>query len=130
VWAALEPLDKRVFRYRYSDVAVLGKALTRGRLWRPAGLAWHAGNGAVAGIVFGEVDRRLPGPTMRNAIGFALAEHLALYPLSALVDRHHQARGDAELPPIARSPRAFAQATFRHAVFGAVLGALAPRRAS
>ena len=31
VWALQEPLDQRVFRCDYSDVAVLGKAVTRGR---------------------------------------------------------------------------------------------------
>lgn len=128
VWALVEPVDRRVLRYGYSDVAILGKALTRGPLWRPLGLAWHAGNGAAAGLVFGELDRRIGGSTMRNAIGFALVEHVALYPLSALVDRYHPARGEDGLPPLARSGRAFAQATWRHLVFGVVLGALAPRR--
>src|SRR3954465_4723176 len=33
VWAALQPLDRRVFGCEYSDVAVLGKAVTRSRLW-------------------------------------------------------------------------------------------------
>jgi hypothetical protein len=55
----------------------------------------------------------------------ALAEHVALYPLTALVDRHHPARGGPGLPPLATSPRAFAQATWRHALFGALLGRLA-----
>lgn len=127
VWAGLEPVDRRLFRYGYSDVAVLGKALTRGPLWPAAGLAWHAVNGALAGVVFAQVNRKLGGSTVRNAIGFALAEHIGLFPLSALVDRYHPARGDPDLPPIATSGRAFAQATFRHLVFGVVLGVLAPR---
>jgi hypothetical protein len=37
-----------------------------------------------------------------------------------LVDRYHPAR--KKLPKLAASPRAFAQATIRHAVFGIVLG--------
>jgi hypothetical protein len=65
---------------------------------------------------------------MRNALGFALVEHLATYPLTVLTDRVHPARGDVDLPPMSRSGRAFAQATFRHALFGVVLGALAPDR--
>jgi hypothetical protein len=36
----------------------------------------------------------------------------------------HRARGAAELPPLSRSGRAFAQATFRHLGFRVVLGVL------
>lgn len=129
VWALAEPLDRRLFRFPYSDVALLGKALTRGPLWRPLGFAVHAANGAVAGVAFDAIDRRVGGPRRLNAVTFALAEHVALYPLSHLTDRLHPARGAPDLPPIARSRRGFAQATFRHVVFGLALGALAgPRR--
>ena len=55
---AIEPLDKRLLRCDYSDVAVLGKAVTRGPLWRPIGLALHAANGAAFGLAFDEVHRR------------------------------------------------------------------------
>lgn len=128
VWALAEPLDQRVFRFPYSDVALLGKALTRGRAWRPLGLALHAGNGAVAGLVFREVDRRVGGSRRRNAFAFAMTEHLALYPLTLLTDRFHPARGEPDVPPLSRSARAFAQATFRHALFGVVLGRLTTSR--
>jgi len=124
VWAAAEPLDQRVFRLAYSDIALLGKAVTRGPGWRAAGLALHAANGAAAGLVFRAVDRRIGGSRRRNAVAFALVEHLALYPLTVLTDRFHPARGAPDLPPLARSGRAFAQATFRHALFGLVLGRL------
>jgi len=127
-WGLLEPLDQRVFRYGYSDVALLGKAVTRGRAWRPVGFALHAGNGVAFGLVYHEL-RRLTGMEPRRlALGLALAEHVALYPLSWFVDRYHPARGEPGLPPLLRSPRAFAQATVRHALFGLVLGRLAARR--
>jgi len=124
VWALAEPLDKRVFCFPYSDVALLGKAVTRGPAWRPVGFALHAGNGALAGLLFREVDRRIGGSRRRNALAFAMVEHLALYPLTLLTDRFHPARGEPDLPPLARSRRGFAQATFRHALFGAVLARL------
>ena len=124
VWAALEPLDTRLLRYDYSDVALLGKAVTR-RHWLPAGLALHAANGAAFGLVFDELRRRTGLPARRLAVGMALAEHLTLYPLCWVVDRYHPARGEPGIPPLLRSGRAFAQATLRHAVFGLVLGALA-----
>ena len=44
--------------------------------------------------------------------------------LTLLTDRFHPARGAPELPPMSRSGRAFAQATFRHLLFGVVLGVL------
>jgi hypothetical protein len=125
LWAAQEPLDQRVFGCDYSDVAVLGKGLTRGRGWRTAGLASHAANGALFGLAFHEARTRLPVDPRRLALGMALAEHLALYPLCAIVDRHHPARGEPGVPPLLTNPRAFAQATWRHALFGAVLARLA-----
>ena len=120
MWALVEPLDRRLFRYGYSDVALLGTFVTRGPAWRVAGLAIHAGNGALFGLAYREAKRRFG----TSALTMALAEHVALFPLSALVDRYHPARGTALVPKL-MTPRAFAQATVRHAVFGAVLGRLA-----
>jgi hypothetical protein len=124
VWAAQEPIDQKVFHCDYSDVAVLGKALTR-RHWRVAGLTLHATNGALFGLAFHEARRntRVDPPTL--ALGIALAEHLVLYPLCYFVDRHHPARGEPGVPPLLTNPRAFGQATWRHALFGAALGRLA-----
>jgi hypothetical protein len=125
VWALQEPIDQRLLRCDYSDVALLGKAVTRGRGWRAAGLALHALNGALFGLAFHEARRTLPTEPRRLALGMALAEHVALYPLSYFVDRFHPARGEPGIPRLLTNPRAFAQATWRHAVFGAVLGRLA-----
>ena len=125
LWALQEPIDQRLLRCDYSDVALLGKAVTRGRGWRAAGLALHALNGALFGLAFHEARRTLPTEPRRLALGMALAEHVALYPLSYFVDRFHPARGEPGIPRLLTNPRAFAQATWRHAVFGAVLGRLA-----
>jgi hypothetical protein len=124
-WGLLEPLDMRLFRCDYSDVALLGKAVTRGPGWRAAGFALHAANGALFGLAFHEVRRRTRADSRRLALGLALAEHVALYPLGALVDRYHPARGEEGIPPLATNPRAFAQATVRHTLFGVLLGRLA-----
>ena len=120
VWALAEPVDRRLFRSDYSDVAVLGKFVTTGRGWRPIGFALHAANGAAFGLAYREAKRRRGWWALR----LAMLEHLALYPLSALVDRRHPARGSAGIPKLL-TPRTFAQATVRHAVFGAALGRLA-----
>jgi hypothetical protein len=124
VWGALEPIDRRLLRNDYSDVALLGKFVTRSRAWPIAGVALHAANGAAFGLAFHEVRARTSTPPRRLALALALAEHVALYPLSYLVDRKHPARGEPGVRNVL-SRRGFAQATARHALFGAVLGRLA-----
>ena len=42
-----------------------------------------------------------------------------------MTDRRHPARGD--MPALATDPRAFAQATWRHLLFGTILGELERR---
>ncbi len=109
---------------------MLGKAVTRGAAWPAAGFAIHAVNGAVFGLVFYEVRRRVSVDPRRLALVMALTEHIALYPLAYFVDRFHPARGEAGVPRLLANPRAFGQATWRHAFFGAVLGRLAYGRSA
>ena len=126
LWGLQEPLDQRLFRCDYSDIALLGKFVTRGKGWRRAGFAVHVMNGAIFGLVFHEARRVLGADTRKLALGMALAEHATLYPLFAVVERRHPARGKAGIPrTLLKSPRIFAQETWRHAVFGVVLGRLA-----
>jgi hypothetical protein len=125
LWGLQEPLDQRLFRCDYSDIALLGKFVTRGRHWRAAGFAVHAVNGAVFGLVFHEARRLVAGDVRKLAVGMALAEHATLYPLCYFIDRHHPARGEAGIPPLFTNPRAYAQATWRHALFGFAVGRLA-----
>ena len=82
-------------------------------------------NGAVFGLVFAELRRRTSAEPRRLALALALTEHAALYPLTYFVDRFHPARGETGVPPLFTNGRAFAQATARHLLFGAVLGRLA-----
>ena len=125
VWAAQSPLDQRVFGVPYLDQELLGKAVTRGRAWHPVGVALHVVNGAVFGAAYANVAPSLPLPPWARGPAAGVAEHLATWPLTVLVDEHHPAR--SELVRLARNPRAFAQATWRHLVFGAVLGELERR---
>jgi hypothetical protein len=128
LWAAQEPLDRKAFGCDYSDVAILGKAVSRTR-WRSTGWAIHLVNGALFGLTYAEIQQRTNAEPRRLALGMALAEHATLYPLTALVDRFHPARGEPGIPPLLTNPRAFAQATWRHALFGLALGRLAAPRA-
>ena len=123
-WGLVEPLDQRLFRFPYSDIAILGKLATRGPHWRVAGWVMHIANGAVAGLVFWALFERFGSNAFWFAVAFAMVEHIVTYPLTLLTDRFHPARGAPELPPMSHSGRAFAQATFRHLVFGVVLGLL------
>jgi hypothetical protein len=124
VWGLLEPFDEAIFRSDYRDVALLGKLLVPGRGWRLAGLAAHTANGALFGLAFDVVRRRTRIEPRRLALRLALAEHLLLFPLTALVDARHPRHGEPHLPPL-WTKRVFAQETFRHAVFGLLLGRLA-----
>jgi hypothetical protein len=114
----------RLLRNDYSDVALLGKSVTRSRAWPAAGLAMHAVNGAVFGLAFESARRRTRIPPEPLAVGLALTENAAFFPLGMLVDRFHPARGEPGVIGVFSGP-AFVQATLRHALFGAVLGRLA-----
>ena len=122
VWAAQQPLDKRAFESSYDDVELLGKLVTRGDQWPLAGLALHAGNGAAFGAVYSQLRPFIPGPPVAAGLLAGLAEHAAFWPLGRLIDRYHPAR--KELVPLTGNRRAFAQAAWRHALFGVVLGGL------
>ena len=97
VWAAAEPLDRRLFRCDYSDVALVGLPL-------------HLANGAAFGLAWDEARERFG----ISAVTAAVLEHAALWPLLTLWK-----------PRIGRNPRAFVQGTARHIVFGYVLARLA-----
>ena len=125
VWAAQQPLDKRVFGIDYDDTELLGKLVTRGRAWTAVGAALHVANGAAFGAIYANVAPRLPLPSWARGPAAALAEHVSTWPLTALSDSVHPARDD--MPRLAVSPRAFAQATWRHLLFGVVLGELERR---
>lgn len=125
VWGLAEPLDQRLFRSDQSDVALLGKALTHGSRWRELGFALHAVNGVLFGLAFHEARRRIAVEPRRLALGMALLENVAFWPLGSLVDRYHPRLGERGVPPLHGNGRAFGQATARHVLFGVVLGRLA-----
>jgi hypothetical protein len=125
VWAVQQPLDMRVFGVRYDDTELLGKAVARGPAWPAVGLALHLANGALFGAVYAGASRRVPLPPWARGPAAALGEHLASWPLVLLTDRVHPARD--ELPTLGTSAAAFAQATWRHLLFGVVLGELERR---
>ena len=125
VWAGQSPLDQRVFGVPYSDEELLGKAVTRGRAWHPVGVAMHVANGALFGAAYANVAQRMPMPSWARGPFAAMVENVATWPLTIVAERLHPAR--KEMPRLSNNPRAFAQATWRHLLFGFVLGELERR---
>jgi hypothetical protein len=75
--------------------------------------------------VYAQVRPFLPGPPAARGLLAAMVENFGLWPLGALADRLHPARD--ELDSLSGNRRALAQATWRHALFGVVLGVLEAR---
>ena len=127
VWAAQQPLDKRVFGIALRRRRAARQARhPRRRAGRPPGLALHLANGAAFGAVYAQ---RAPVPARARrwppAVGRGARRALRLLAARRLVDRYHPARG--ELPTLAGNRRAFAQAIWRHAALRRVLGELERR---
>jgi hypothetical protein len=124
VWAAQQPLDKRVFGVDYDDADVLGRFVASGRAGYAAGLALHVANGALFGAVYARFAPALPVPrTLRGPLA-GLVEHLATWPGMVLLDSLPAKR---PMPQLWGRWQAFAQATWRHLLFGTVLGELERR---
>jgi hypothetical protein len=122
VWAAQMPVDKLVFGLGFDDVELLGKAFTRGPAWRAIGLAIHVQNGAVFGALYANLAPSVPLPSWALGPVAGLIENFATWPLVAVSERIHPARD--EIPKVSSSVRGLAQATWRHLLFGVVLGEL------
>jgi hypothetical protein len=127
VWAAQEPLDRRLFGVAYSDVELLGRAVVRGRsaAWVPAGWVLHLANGALFGAAYAQVAPSLRGPASVRGVAAGMLEHLLTWPATRLVGRLHPQ--PARFPRLWGDRQAFAQATWRHVLFGALLGTIERR---
>jgi len=122
-WAAAEPLARRIFGTPYSDVRALGRPFSQ-RHWRTTGTAIHLANGAAAGMAFERLGLR----GWKWGVAVFQLETVALWPLMLVLDRWHPDRRSGAWPPLLRNGRVFAQEAAVHALFGAMLGALLPRR--
>ena len=125
VWAVQQPLDRRVFGFPYDDTELLGRLVVRSGGWQLAGIGLHLANGAVFGAAYANVAPSLPVPVALRGPLAGLAEHLATWPATMVFDRLHPAAAD--FPELWGNPRAFAQAAWRHALFGFVMGELERR---
>ena len=128
VWAAQQPLDKRVFGVDYDDAELLG------RLRHARAGAAYADRPRAARRQRRAVRRRSTRtcarrcrcpPALRGPLAGAGRAPRDLAGARALLARVHPAR--EQLPQLWGSGRAFAQATWRHLLFGTVLGELERR---
>ena len=129
VWGAQQPLDKRVFGVDYDDAELLGSAVTRERGTlgdlRPRPRAARRSTARSFGAVYAAASpgRRRPGRAARRAGRPGRARrHLAADPLPG-----PRAPGRREFPQLWGDRRALAQATWRHLLFGTLLGVIEER---
>ena len=104
----------RVFGVDYSDPELLAKPFGGS----PAvGVPLHLANGAVFGAAYAIAAERIDGPGWLKGAAAGMAEHLATWPVTRF------------LPGVKLygNHRAFAQAVWRHLLFGVVLGATEER---
>ncbi|MCW3040025.1 MAG: hypothetical protein JWM31_1930 [Solirubrobacterales bacterium] len=125
VWAAQQPLDERAFGVPYDDTELLGAAVTDGRAVLPVGWLLHTLNGAAFGAGYANLAPRLPLPSWARGPAVALVESTATWPGTAFIPRLHPRA--ARFPKLWGSRNAFLQATWRHLLFGVVMGELERR---
>src|SRR5256885_14759935 len=115
-----QPLDQRLFDFKYDDVEILGKLVTRGDDWQPIGFALHVQNGAILGAAYARLKPSLPGPAVLRGLLAGLIEHVATRAVVAPGGRYHPPREEpAELAP---HPPALRPATIPPPGFGGVPG--------
>jgi hypothetical protein len=123
-WAAAEPALGRLLGTPYSDVRLLGRFVTRSRLWPAVGVAVHLANGAAFGALFERAGLR----GIKAGVAAAQIENLALWPGFAVIDRIHPDRRTGYWPPLTRNARVVVYELATHALFGFILGALTQTR--
>jgi len=123
-WAAVEPKLRELTGGYHSQVRLIGGLAAPDGPWREVGLAGHLANGAAFGVAFAWLG--LGGAD--QGILAAEVENTLLWPAVGVLDQIHPDVRSGAWPPLARNPHAFVQEVIGHAVFGAMLGALIPRR--
>jgi hypothetical protein len=128
-FVAEELVDERLVGKVYSDMKLLGYAVTRqSPQWKIVALAIHEFNSLVFAFSYNRlVGPRLPGQGWRRGLLAAMIESTVLWPLVYLANYVHPGVKSGAMPPIG-GLRDFIVATARHVAFGLVLGALCPVR--
>ncbi|MDQ2805394.1 MAG: hypothetical protein M3Z04_00515 [Chloroflexota bacterium] len=124
-------VDQRIWPDGYSDMKLLGMAVTRKSpaYWAVA-VPWHLLNSVGFALLYARVvGPRLPGPgPLRGAI-LALAENNGLwFPGLPVINRVHPAIRDGSVRPLQTGGVDWLVGNLRHLALGLVLGALCPVR--
>lgn len=122
-------LDQALWPTGYSDMKLLGMALTRRRpqyLW--IGVPWHLLNSIGFAWAYARVvGPRLPGSPVLRGVLMALIENNVLwFTLIPLTNRLHPAVRDGSMPPIRVGGVDWWVGNLRHLALGLVLGRLYP----
>lgn len=125
-------LDLTLTKRKTNELRMLAGMVPGGRkAWPVVGTAIHVVNGGVLGALFGRVHHGLPGPAWMRGVIFGLVENVLLWPAVIVLDHINPAVKRGDIEPFNR-PVPFLEELFRHAVFGAALGAtyqlLTPRK--
>jgi hypothetical protein len=123
-YLAAQSIDLKLTKNRTDDRILLGRLVPVPPSSTIAtGTLMHLGNSLIVSAVYHLwIARRLKGPGWWKGVVFAMAENTLLYPL-ALLERFHPAVRNGEVDSYL-SWTAYAQETWRHIAFGAVLGAI------
>ena len=133
-FVAEQLLDQAIWPRGYSDMKLLGMAVTRKspQYWL-VGLPWHLLNSIGFAWVYARiVGPRLPGPGPLRGLLMALIENNGLwFTLLPLANRLHPAVRDGSMPPIRIGGIDWLVGNLRHIALGLVLGwrcPITPRR--
>jgi hypothetical protein len=128
-FVAEEMVDERLLQPVYSDMKLLGYAVTRkSPQWWIVALLMHQFNSLLFALVYSRiVGPYLPGTGWRRGLLMAMIEGNGLWPLVYMMKGIHPGIKSGAMPPIG-GWRDFVAATLRHVAFGVVLGALCPVR--
>ncbi|HUS16255.1 MAG TPA: hypothetical protein VM536_14750 [Chloroflexia bacterium] len=124
-------LDQAIWPDGYSDMELLGLAVTRRRPhYLAVAVPFHLLNSVAFAWVYARVvGPRLPGPGWLRGLTFALVENNSLwFTLIPLTNRIHPAVKDGTMRPIRMGGTDWLVGSLRHVALGLVLGLLCPMR--
>lgn len=126
--AAVNEVDRRLLNHNADDLLMLGGVFTKdvGRA-RRVGIGMHLTFAATFGAVYAALlQPKDADDALRKGLGFALFEHVTLFPLSIPVDNHHPHAKNGNADRFWH-PRSFIEATARHTALGYGIGKAYPR---
>jgi hypothetical protein len=125
--ATVNEIDRRLLNHNADDLLMLGGVFTKDVAHaRRIGIGMHLTFAAIFGAVYASVlQPRDADDALRKGLGFALTEHVTLFPLSIPVDNHHPHAKNGNVDKFWH-PLSFIEATARHTALGYGIGKAYP----